>query len=172
MQSIEEILLDFKSNRNYKYSSNLIAQDSSHIKDLLKYCLTLKYPFPQYSSWLLTHVTENYFDKVLPFHSIIIDTFLACKEPSTQRNLCNVLTRFPKIEYREGELLNAYLDFLQNSETKVALKVYSMYQIVPFLKTYPEIKSEFQGIIETEMQRETAAFISAGRKVLKQLAKN
>jgi hypothetical protein len=172
MQPIEEILLDFKSNRNYKYSASLIAQNDYYIEDLLKYSLTSTYPYPQYSSWLLTHVTENYFDKVLPFHSRIIDTFLACKEPSTQRNLCNVLTRFPKIEYRDGELLNAYFDFLQNSETKVALKVYSMYQIVPFLKTYPEIKSEFKGIIEAGMQRETAAFVAAGRKVLKQLAKN
>jgi hypothetical protein len=108
---------------------------------------------------------------VLQFHSEIIDTFLACQEPSAQRNLCNVLTKLPKIDYREGELLDIYFSFLSNSETKVALKVYSMYQIVPFLKDHSELKIELKTIIETGMQKETPAFISAGKKVLKQIQK-
>jgi hypothetical protein len=169
MQTIEEILLDFKSQRNYKYSANLIAQNKSFIEDLLRYCLTLKYPYPQYSSWLLSHVAENHLEVVLQYHFEIIDTFLACKEPSAQRNLCNVLTKLPKIDYREGELLDIYFSFLSNSETKVALKVYSMYQIVPFLKKYSELKTEFKSTIEAGMQKETPAFSSAGKKVLKQI---
>lgn len=171
MQMIEEILLDFKSNRNYKYSANLIAQNKTFVEDLLRYCLTLKYPYPQYSSWLLSHVAENHIELILQFHSKIIDTFLDCQEPSTQRNLCNVLTKLPKIEYKEGELLDAYFSFLTNSESKVALKVYSMYQIVPFLKDYPELKSELKSLIEAGMQKETPAFAAAGRKVLKQIQK-
>ncbi len=172
MQTIEEILLDFKSQRNYKYSANLIAQNKVFVQDLLSYCLTVKYPYPQYSSWLLSHVVENHIELVLQFHFKIIDTFLDCQEPSAQRNLSNVLTKLPKIEYREGELLDRYFSFLTNSESKVALKVYSMYQIVPFLKDYPELKTEFKSIIEAGMQKETPAFASAGRKVLKQIAKH
>ncbi len=171
MQTIEEILLDFKSNRNYKYSANLIAQNKMFIKDLLRYCLTVKYPYPQYSSWLLSHVAENHLELVLQFHFKIIDTFLCCQDPSAQRNLSNVLTKLPKIDYREGELLDTYFSFLTNSESKVALKVYSMYQIVPFLKDYPELKSELKSIVEARMQKETPAFTAAGRKVLKQIQK-
>jgi hypothetical protein len=171
MQTIEEILLDFKSHRNYKYSAKLIAQNKTFVDDLLRYCLTLKYPYPQYSSWLLSHVAENHLEFILQFHSKIIDTFLDCQEPSTQRNLCNVLTKLPKIEYREGELLDTYFAFLQSSETKVALKVYSMYQIVDFLKDYPELKSELKIIIEDGIKKETPAFAAASRKVLKQISK-
>lgn len=141
------------------------------IEDLLRFCLTLKYPYPQYSSWLLSHVAENHLELVLQFHSKIIDTFLGCQDPSAQRNLCNVLIKLPKIDYREGELLDTYFSFLTNSESKVALKVYSMYQIVPFLKDYPELKTELKSIIEAGMQKETPAFAAAGRKVLKQIQK-
>ena len=84
--------------------------------------------------------------------------------------LCLLLVD-PKIEYKEGELLDAYFSFLTNSESKVALKVYSMYQIVPFLKDYPELKSELKSLIEAGMQKETPAFAAAGRKVLKQIQK-
>jgi hypothetical protein len=44
-----------------------------------------------------------------------------------------------------------------------------MYQIVPFLKKYSELKTEFKSTIEAGMHKETPAFSSAGKKVLKQI---
>lgn len=148
-----------------------MAVETDHtIADLLVLCGEIKYPFPQYSSWLLSHIADNHKDKLLPYYSQIIDAFLDCPDPSAQRNLGNVLIKFQRTTHREGELLDKLFYFLTDPETKVAMKVYAMYLITDFLKDYPELKGEFQSIIEAGMQYESAAYQSAARKTLKILS--
>ncbi len=171
MEETKDLINAFKSNRDYKKFAQLAAETKGAISGLIKLCYTMDYPFPQYSSWLLAHVADNYFETLKPYHPQLIDAFLDCKEPSTQRNLGNVLQRFARDNHREGELLDKLFQFLLDSETKVALKVYAMNLIFTFLKDYPELKCELQSIIEDGMTRETAAYQSAGKKILKNIAK-
>ena len=171
MEEAKNLILAFKDNRDYKKFAQIAAETPQMIDGLIELCYTVTYPFPQYSSWILAHVADNHFDILKNYHTRIIDAFLDCNEGSTQRNLGNVLQRFPKSEYRDGELLDKLFQFLQDSDTKVALKVYAMNLIFTFLKDFPELKGEFQTVIEAGLSKESAAYHSAARKILKNISK-
>jgi hypothetical protein len=46
-----------------------------------------------------------------------------------------------------------------------------MYHLVRFIEKYPTLKNELKVVVEAGMQQETAAYISAGKKVLKAIEK-
>lgn len=165
----DQIILAFRADRDYKKFSRIAAETEGAIDELISFCYRTDYPFPQYSSWLLAHIADNHFATLLPFHTQLIDAFMDCTDPSTQRNLGNVLQRFPQIAHREGELLDKLFRFLTDPESKVAVKVYAMNLIFNFLSTYPELKGELQMIIEDGLTRESAAYQSAGKKILKRI---
>ena len=171
MEKTKEMLLDFKGNRDYKAFSAIAIQRMENIDNMLELCLTVKYPFPQYSSWLLSHVGENHLEKLLPFHHKLIDVFLDCTESSTQRNLANLLLKLPETNYRDGERMEYLFQFLQNSETKVALKSYSMYLLVPLVKPHPELIRELRLVLNARVEMESRAYLGAVKKVEKMLAK-
>lgn len=171
MEETRELITAFRNNRDYKHFARRAAETNGTIDNLIQLCYTVDYPFPQYSSWLLAHVADNHFDVLKAYHHQLIDAFLDCTEPSTQRNLGNVLQRFPKTGHREGELLDKLFFFLADPGTKVAVKVYAMNLIFTFLKDYPELKTELKSMVEDGMNKESAAYLSAGKKILKNLAK-
>jgi len=168
--SPRELIEAFQKNRDYKHFAQT-AVDLEMIPRLLELCLTEGYPYPQYSSWLLAHIAENHKNNLATYFPQIIDVFLAAKDHSVQRNIANVLLKFPVTDYREGELLDQLFRFLQDSESKVALKAYCMYLIVPFLKNYPELKGELKAIIEEGMQKESPAYAGAAKKTLRAISK-
>lgn len=171
MEKTKEMLLDFKGNRDYKLFSKLAVQSDDNLENMLELCLTIKYPFPQYSSWLFSHVAENHNSQLLPFQTKLIDIFLNCTEPSTQRNLANTLLKLPGTDYKSGEMMDYLFKFLQNPESKVALKAYAMYLLVPLVKPYPELKRELSLILQARIAFESQAYIGAVKKVERLLDK-
>ena len=171
LENTKAMLLDFKGNRNYIAFSKMAIQNKEHLKNMLELCLTVKYPFPQYSSWLLSHVGENHLNELLPYHHQIIDVFLNCTEFSTQRNLANTILKLPETNYRDGEMLEYLFQFLLNSETKVALKAYAMYLLIPLVKPYPELIRELKLVLDARLEFESKAFSGAVKKVVRMLDK-
>ena len=169
MEKTKEMLLEFKSNRDYKAFSAIAIQDLDNVDNMLELCLTVQYPFPQYSSWLLSHVAENHLEQLLPLHYQLIDVFLNCTEPSTQRNLANAILKFPETNYQEGQLMDYLFKFLQDPDTKVALKAYSMYLLIPLVKPYPELRRELKLVLNARIEMESRAFSGAVRKVERML---
>lgn len=165
MEETKQLLLEFKDNRDYKSFSLRTIQNSETIPELIALCYTVKYPFPQYSSWLLSHVAENHREKLLPFQQDLINVFLKCSDHSTQRNLANTLLKFPETDYKSGEMMDYLFRFLQDSNTKVALKAYAMYLLVPLVKPYPELKRELLLVIQSRISAESQAYKGAVKKV-------
>ena len=172
MEKTKQMLLDFKGNRDYKMFSKLAIQNEEHLGNLLELCLTIKYPFTQYSSWLLSHVAENHREFLLPFHQDLILVFLKCTDHSTQRNLGNTLLKLPETNYKSDEMLERLFNFLQNSDTKVALKAYAMYLLIPLVKPYPELIRELKLVINSRVELESKAYLGAVKKVEKMLDNN
>jgi hypothetical protein len=171
MENTKDLLLDFKSNRDYKAFSKIAIESSENLENMLVLCVTIPYPFPQYSSWLLSHVAENHLDKLLPFHNKLIDVFLNCADPSAQRNLANTLLKFPETAYKSGEMMDCLFQFLQDSNTKVALKAYAMYLLVPLVKPYPELRRELKLLLNSRIDLESRAYLGAVKKVENMLDK-
>lgn len=170
-QAARELILAFRSDRNYLYFSTLAVQSDELFRAILHLCMEKNYPFPQYSSWLVSHVAKNHLEKLLPFQEEIIDFVLICEDHSAQRNLISALKQLPFTEYKSGELLDRMFYFLMDSDAKVALKVYALEMLIPFVKIYPEIKSEIDLIIQKESEYQTPAFRSGAKKIQKQMEK-
>lgn len=170
MKNTEELILAFRNDRDIPKFVTRSLEHERTIPELIEFTKHETYPFPQYSSWILIHLTEKHVEKVEPFHRRIIDTFLILKDPSAQRNIANCLLKLPFINYREGEVLDRLFDFLLDPNSKVALKVYAMYLLVDFIQIYPELEGELLAILEKNQELESPAYRSAMRTVIKRLA--
>jgi len=65
--------------------------------------------------------------------------------------------------------MNACFRFIETPSTPVAIKAFSLTTLFNLTKIYSEIKTELKMIIENNMDNETAAFKSRGKKILKAL---
>lgn len=161
----KEIILQLKDDRFARQSILAhFTKNKVRIEELVQLASTIdEYPIQEHSTWILANATEQDKKSIAPYQELIIDAFLEAQNQTTLRNLCNVISRLPIIEYKEGILLDALIAHLKNVENKVALHVYSLEKINQFVKKYPEIKSEMEQIIE--LKREIGLAPSMGRVV-------
>jgi hypothetical protein len=171
MQKAKQLILDFQRNRDYAYFSALGSENSNILKGIISLCYEKKFPFPEYSSWLISHITERFPEKIKEFHTQLIDAYLDNKNESMRRNLLNSLLRLPLHSHRSGEFLDQLFQVLVDFESKVAHKVYAMYFIVRFCEIYPELSCELKQILSREEQNYTPAYYAGKRKTLKALEK-
>jgi len=171
--SFEEVFLNFHKKRDFKFAIAYFEKNRGEIKLLVDFITSKKaYPYAEYASWLLVHLTQFDESLVEEFHKDFIDTVL--KEESNQtvlRNCVNILVQFDLIEYKEGELIDRLISFVQNGDNKVALQVYSIQMFVKYLFKYPELKEEFTSIVELYREGRSAAYQSAVRTYHKKVKK-
>lgn len=146
--------------------SKLLApfqKDPKKLDDLVKIVENLEeYPLKEYASYALTHLQKQKTD-LEPFHNRFIDTLFKTDNQSVLRNLTNILSQQEPTSYRESELIDLLIGFVQDPKNKVALHVYSIYVLVKFVKLYPELKDEIAEIIELNSEGKTAAWKMATR---------
>jgi hypothetical protein len=169
----KDLILKFHQSRDIEYYTNYFIQNPNQIGEII-YIIEKqeKYPLSEYGSWILTHIVKAEKESILPFEKQFIDIFLTKVEnQSVMRNCMNVLQFLPNISYRESELLDKLIVIIKNGENKVALQVYSMYNLVRFVNKYPELKTELTSIVELYFQERSAAY-KAGVKIFLKRIKN
>ena len=146
--------------------SKLLApfqKDLQKLDDLVKLVENLEeYPIKEYASYALTHLQKQKTD-LEPFHNRFIDTIFKTDNQSVLRNLTNILSQQELTDYRESELIDLLIGFIQDPKNKVALHVYSIYVLIKFVHRYPELKDEIEEIIELNSEGKTAAWKIAKR---------
>ena len=171
--SFEEVFTDFHKKRDFKFAIAYFNKNRREVGLLVDFVTSKKaYPYAEYASWLLVHLTQFDESLVEEFHKDFIDTVL--KEESNQtvlRNCVNILVQFDLIEYKEGELIDRLISFVQNGYNKIALQVYSIQMFVKYLFKYPELKEEFTSIVELYREGRSAAYQSAVRTYHKKVKK-
>ena len=96
----------------------------------------------------------------------------AVAQPSIGSNNLNLSSLLDnEIEDKESELIDRLIYFIQNNDNKVALQVYSMYNLVKFVKKYPELKIELVALIQIYNNERSAAYKGAVRNFLKRVKK-
>ena len=126
---------------------------SEYLNDLIEVAASdLKHPFPEYASWLVLHIAKNKPIVLQPFQKKIIDRILTSRNQSVLRNLIYSNHLIGKTSYQEGELLDYLIEAIRNENNKVALQVYALYSLLPFIKDYPELKSEIDAILQIKQE--------------------
>lgn len=131
-----------------------------------------EYPYPQYASWLLLHVTRKDKSLVEPFYNQVIDCILTTKNNSVLRSLLGVSLCFPLTDYQEGNLLDRLFSIINDPDSKPGLINYSVRKLTGFMELYPELLHEIETILEFREEVNLSPGIVAWSKtVLKKIKK-
>jgi hypothetical protein len=88
------------------------------------------------------------------------------------RNSLRILELLDIPEICHGLVMNTCFGFLEQPQTPIAIKAYSLTIVYRLSIIYPEIQDELACIIEENWDLETPAFKSRGKKILAQIKKS
>lgn len=162
---IREKVLGIRTERNFETFQKYFLEHPSEYKNLIELINTKEaYPIPEYASWILTHLSKSDVSKVQTFYKTIIDQLFVIENQSVRRNLINVIDHLTLTDYKESELIDLLISFIQDFENKVAVQVYSMQVLTKFIKKYPELKTEIEEVIHLNSENKSPAYSAAMRK--------
>lgn len=165
---IRDKVLEIRIGRNFKEFQTYFQAKPSEYKNLIE-LINIKeaYPIPEYASWILVHLCKSDVSRVQPFDKTIIDQLFVTENQSVRRNLINVIDHLDVIDYKESELIDLLISFIQDFDNKVAVQVYSMQVLTKFVKKYPELKSEIEEVIHLNSENKSPAYGAGMRKFLR-----
>lgn len=146
------------------------ASSDKNFKDLIDCFLSKDKRLAQRAAWSVSWAAEKYPEMVQPYIGVLVDQ-LKRKDVHNAviRNSLRILEDVIIPEKFHGEVMDACFQFLQNRETAIAIKAFALTVLFNLSKIYPDIKNELRIIIEENMEYETAAYRSRGKKILTQL---
>jgi hypothetical protein len=162
---IQELIIEAIHSKQVTQLSHYFLENPQKIPGLMELaCGNLHHPFPEYSSWILTHVANKNVNLLEKFYEQIVDALLKTKNESVRRNLLAVVVQFPLLNYEEGNLLNALIDWLTNPTTKPAIVMYTLEKLKQYCKQFPELKSEIIAILELKNEFEITPAIKVAKR--------
>ena len=169
----KDFILEFHSNRDLKLYNSKILNSPHLVKGIVDLIINKEqYPISEYASWILAHVVKSNKNLLIPFQNELIDIILTENDNQTVlRNCTNIIQNMDFIEYKESQLIERYIDFIKNSNNKVALQMYSMQNLSKIVVKYPELKQELIAIVEMYYIERTVAYKAGVRNFIKAVKK-
>ena len=111
----KDLILKFHQSRDIKFYTNYFIQNPNKIGEIISLIEKKeKYPFSEYGSWILTHISKLEPSLILPFEKQLVDIVLnEVENQSVLRNCTNVLLLIPAISYKESELMDRLISFIK-----------------------------------------------------------
>ncbi|MEO7988362.1 MAG: hypothetical protein ABI663_02410 [Chryseolinea sp.] len=165
----KEVLKEHSKAQAHKLAG-YVGYNVSRFKSLVEVYLAGPYRVTQRAAWPLSICAERHPDLILPHLKKLLD-FLSKPgiHDSVKRNTLRLLQfiDIPKRNY--GQVAELCFEYLQSKKEPVAVKVFSMTVISRIIKDEPDLRNELKVIIEDLMPYSSPAFVSRGRKVLKEI---
>jgi hypothetical protein len=169
---IREKVLEIRTSRDKQAFVTYFVEDEQQRTALFQLIKDLEpYPYKEYASWILVHLCKSKRIDHQQYYNELVDILFKTEDQSVLRSIVCCLDQMKITDYRESDLIDQLIAFIQNFENKVALQVYSMRVLAQFCKKYPELKPEIIEIIELNREGKTAAYGSAYRNFLKSTRK-
>lgn len=153
-------------NRIVKY----VGRDPKKFAELVNVFLEGPYRVTQRMAWPLSYCIEQNTTLIHPHLSKILKF---AERPgvhdSVKRNVARLLQFIDIPKKHQGAAANLCLKFFCDKKEPIAVRVFSMTVLANLAKKIPELKNELIPVIEDELPYGSAAFVSRGRKVLKDL---
>lgn len=151
---------------------NWVGNSQRRFDELAGLFMSGEYRVVQRAAWPVSYFAHLHPKLVLKHLAAFID-ILEKKDvhPAVHRNIVRLLQEAEVPENLQGRLMNACFRFVEDPETPVAVKAFSLTVLEKLAYQYPEIKPELKTIIEDRWAFETPAFRSRGRKILKAMEK-
>lgn len=157
------------SRANTDLIANSIGNKPEALKKIIDIIYTETAPLPQRASWLLAVVNDKYPELLLPHISRFSKTVNTFTIDGIKRNMLSVLEKHKIPKNEQGKLVDVCFNYLLSPEETVAVKVYAMQIIANICLEHPEIKNELKVVINDQLPKNTAAFYSRAKKILKKI---
>lgn len=168
IEAIREKILEAKAERDFVQLRTFFDKNPDGIQSLVKVVVDEEeYPLKEYGSWILVHLCKSHVSLVRPYYNQFVDHLFISEDQTVLRNVANIISHLKIQDYRESELIDQLIRFIQEHSHKVALHVYSMQILALFVLKYPELKKEIVEIIELHDKDKTPAFNAGKRNFLK-----
>jgi hypothetical protein len=149
-----------------------IGDDVKKFKTLMDLFLGFEYRITQRAAWPLGMIGEAQPQLIAPYFSALVKKLKdKTTHPAVQRNITRIFQFIPLPQKKHGELMDVCFGLLENVETPIAVKVFSLSILSRLAKTYPEIANEIKLIIEQNLPHASPGLKHRSMKVLKELAK-
>lgn len=147
-----------------------VGNDPNKFSQLVNVFLEGPYRVTQRIAWPLSYCVQKNTALIHPHLSQIIKF---AQQPnvhdSVKRNVARLLQFIEIPTKHQGKVVDLCVKFFSSKNEAIAVRVFSMTVLANLAKKIPELKNELIPIIEDQMPFGTAAFVSRGRKVLKEL---
>jgi len=152
--------------------TNYACSSPEQFKELMQCFTGNDYRIAQRAAWSVSEAAQRKPELIQPYlEDIVAQLQRTDVHPAVVRNSVRILQSIEIPEELHGEVMNACFIFIEKPPTPVAIKAFALTTLYNLSKHYPDIQHELQVIIEERMDNETAAFVSRGKKILRQLQK-
>ena len=143
---------------------------NENFKELIDCFLSDNVRVAQRAAWSVSWAAQKRPELVQPYAGVLISQLKRTDvHNAVIRNSLRILEDLDIPEEFHGEVMDACFQFLQKRDTAIAIKAFALTVLFNLSKIYPDIKNELRVIIEENMDYETAAYKSRGRKILAKL---
>jgi len=172
IELVREKIMEAKKGRDFGYFQSYFKTYPDGIKFLVKVIANEElYPLKEYSSWIVVHLCKSQPEQITPFYRNFVDILFKSNDQTVLRNVANIISHLKVQSYKESQLVDLLLGFIQEHSHKVALHVYSMQILAQIVLKYPELKQEIIEVIELNDKDKTPAYNAGKRNFLKKTKK-
>lgn len=165
LMDVKVFLDQFKYERDFKKVAQLLKENSGFEIKLLKLVEEkASYPYAEYASWIWTHICKDLPEIAQLYYKNLLNILFETNNETVLRNILAGILNLKKTAFKESEFINLLFQFLSNKSHKVALHVYSIYNLIDFVKKYPELKQELSLCLEILSENSSPALNVAIRK--------
>src|SRR6187402_3127701 len=148
-----------------------IGDKPDRFKELMELFFGNEYIITQRAAWVMSISARKHTELIQPFLKKMIYNLEKEVHDSVKRNTVRILQEIEIPEKLIGKAADVCFKLLSNSSEAVAIKAFSMTVLLNITKKEPDLKNELKILIEDQMPFAKAAFLSRGRKTLKELEK-
>ena len=168
--NLKEAALKGHSKEHCNKIVKYVGSDPKKFSDLVSVFLEGPYRVTQRIAWPLSYCVEENTTLIHPHLSKILKF---AEQPgvhdSVKRNVARLLQYIDIPRKHQGIVADLCFKFFSDKKEPIAVRVFSMTALANLAKKNPELKNEIIPMIEDELPYGSAAFVSRGRKVLKEL---
>jgi hypothetical protein len=146
------------------------VSSEGNFKELIDCFLSKETRVAQRAAWSVSWAALKNPEIIQPYIGTLVDQLKRTDvHHAVVRNSLRVLQELVIPEQFHGEVMEASFSFIQKRDTPIAIKAFALTLLFNLSKIYPDIKNELRLIIEENIDYETAAYKSRGRKILAKL---
>jgi hypothetical protein len=164
----EELLADKTQSKEMALRvRDYACASTTHFSELMACFVSDDDTLAKRAAWTVRWAAHSRPELMMPHVGLLVKQLKRADVPAAViRNSLKILEDvIIPVEY-DGEVMGACFKLVSDRKSPIAVKAFSLTLLFNLTKRYPEIKNELRIIIEENMELETAAFRSRGRKIL------